>query len=112
MAVAREDIFEAGRRIEACIEGLSVSYTEDGFVLREEGKDPLFSKRVDATWQAHEVAGEYAAVGFYGESGKDNGYCPAVVSLIPETRWELASFLRFAVAAAFNRELKAGFMDD
>ena len=112
MEITREDIFEAGRKIEARIGELEVSYTEDGFVLRERGKDPLFCKRVDASWCAHEVAGEYAAVGFYGESCKANGYAPAVVSLIPETRWELASFLRFAVGAAFNVELKAGFMDE
>ena len=109
--LTRDDIFEAGRKIESRLEGLEVSYTENGFVVREKGSDPCLSRRVDATIEECEASGEFAAVGFYGEHGDGKG-SPAVVSLLPEDRYELESFLRFAVGAAFNMRLKAGFMED
>lgn len=111
MELTREDIFEAGRKIGALLEGLDVSFTENGFVLREKGSDPCLSRRVDASIEECEASGEFAAVGFYGEHGDGRG-SPAVVSLLPEDRYELESFLRFAVGAAFNKRLQTCFMAD
>lgn len=108
--VTEDDIFEAGRKICQLLDGIDVSFTENGFVLREKGADPLFSRRVDASMEEWGADGKFAAVGFYGEHG-DGAHSPAVVSLLPESRHELEAFLRFAVGAAFNMELRAGFME-
>lgn len=108
--VTIEEIFEIGRSVDALLDGLEVSFTENGFVLREKGSDPLFSKRVDVTMETYSDGNEFAAVGFYGESGGGKGG-PAVVSLLPDDSYEVRAFLRFAIGSAFNMELKPSFME-